>query len=520
MSASTVTSVEPPVSDPHLIDALRADLESARYDVGHLAEVLGPMAVAALDRENGLPAVLAARVSDDPAAVLARLLTLGDPVPHALAGAALPRLGVEGATRLGLVTSDGDLASGAIDLRPIEGGGRAWWLASDRDSSTTGRPVEPDHVLGLGGASRTLAELTVRTPTGRALDLGTGCGVQALTLSTHAGQVTGTDISPRALAYARFNAALNGVSVDWREGSMLEPVAGERFDLVVSNPPFVITPRTGELATYSYRDGGGAGDDLVRDLITSVGDVLAPGGGVQMLGNWEIPRGRRWTERVTEWLDASGLDGWVMQREVLDPAHYAETWLRDGGISPERDRATWEAAAEAWMADFATRQVSGIGFGYVVLRRPASDGGARRHRLEELDGPVGPALGERVASALRVTDLLRGLEDERVLDLAPVVAADVTEERHHLPGEPDPSVILLRQGGGLGRVVRADTLLAAVVGACDGDLTLGQITAGVAVLLDQPVGEVRASVLPGVRGLLVDGQLTLPSQPPIRSSGD
>lgn len=502
--------MEPPRTDPALIERLRADLESARYDVEHLAEAFGPMAVAALERENRLPALLAARRSEDPAATLARLLTLGDEVPHALAEAALPSLRVAGATRLGLVVSDGERVRAAVDLRPIDIGGRAWWLTSDQDSTTTSRPVEPDHVLGLGGASRTLAELTVRGPVSRALDLGTGCGVQALALASHTGSVTATDISARALAYARFNAALNGTEIDWREGSMLEPVAGEQFDLVVSNPPFVITPRSGELETYTYRDGGRSGDDLVRDLITSVSSVLAPGGLVQLLGNWEIRRGQKWTERVRAWLDASGLDGWVIQREVLDPAHYAETWLRDGGISVDRDRPEWEAAAEAWLADFEDRRVAGIGFGYVVLRKPWAAGGTRTHRLEELDGPVGPALGERVAESLRVMDLLAGLDDDAVLDLAPVVAADVTEERHHLPGEPDPSVILLRQGGGLGRVVRADTLLAAVVGACDGDLTLGQITGGVAVLLDAPVGDVRSSVVPAVRDLLVDGQLTLP----------
>ncbi|GAB2604876.1 methyltransferase [Pseudactinotalea suaedae] len=502
--------MNPPVTDHRLLERLRADLEAAHYDVGHLAEVLGATAVAALERENGLPAVLAARATEDPAATLARLFTLADPVPVELAEGALPSLGVEGARRLGLVTGDGESVRAVLDLSPVDIGGQGWWLASDQDSSATASPVLPDHVLGLGGASRTLAELTVRTPVGSALDLGTGCGVQALALSAHAGTVTGTDISPRALAYARFNAALNGMTAQWREGSMLEPVAGEQFDLVVSNPPFVITPRGGALDTYTYRDGGRSGDDLVRDLVTSVGSVLAPGGLVQMLGNWEIPRGRRWTERVREWLDASGLDGWVIQREVLDPAHYAETWLRDGGITAERDRAHWETAAEAWMADFASRQVMGIGFGYLVLRRPLSDDGTRRHRLEELDGPVGPALGQGIATSLRVADLLASLDDGCELDLAPVVATDVTEERHHIPGQPDPSVILLRQGGGLGRVVRADTVLAAVVGACDGELTLGQITGGVAVLLEEGVGEVRAAVLPAIRELLVDGLLTLP----------
>lgn len=499
----------PPLLDPTLIAALRADLENGGYDVGHLAEVLGGMAVAALEREDGLPAVLAARRSDDRAATLARLLTLGDVVPTAAAEAALPKLGVDGAHALGLVETDGDGVRGVLDLAPADIGGRTWWLASDQDSSTTSRPIDPEHVLGLGGASRTLAELTVRTPVRRALDLGTGCGVQALTLSTHADAVVGTDISARALRFAAFNAALNGVTADWRDGSLLDPVAGERFDLVVSNPPFVITPRTEALATYTYRDGGRAGDDLVRDLVVSVGDVLEPGGLVQMLGNWEIGRGRLWTERIREWLDASGLDGWVIQREVLDPAHYVETWLRDGGIVAERDRTTWEAAATAWLADFAARDVEAIGFGYLILRRPTADR-PLRHRLEELAGPVGPALGEQVALALRVVDLLASLDDDALLALAPVVAPDVTEERHYRPGSADPSVILLRQGGSFGRLIRADTVMAAVVGACDGELTLGQITAGVAVLLDAPIGELRSGVVPALRELLVDGLLTIP----------
>ncbi|MBE9941413.1 methyltransferase, partial [Cellulosimicrobium cellulans] len=242
-----------------------------------------------------------------------------------------------------------------------------------------------------GGASLTLAQVTVRTPVGRVLDLGTGCGIQALHAARHARAVVGTDISRRALGFAAFNAALDAAfdeasgpaagaaphgpatgRVELREGSMLEPVAGERFDLVVSNPPFVITPRAagGALPDYEYRDGGRSGDDLVRDLVTGVGAVLEPGGVAQLLGNWEHRRGVPWDERVGAWLDEAGLDGWVVQREVLDPAEYAETWIRDGGTTPEREPAAWAAAYGAWLDDFAARDVEAVGFGIVTLRRP------------------------------------------------------------------------------------------------------------------------------------------------------
>src|SRR5690606_23524613 len=102
------------------------------------------------------------------------------------------------------------------------------------------------------------------------------------------------------------------------------------------------------LGDYEYRDGGRAGDDLVRDLVTEVGGVLAPGGVAQMLVNWEQSSGAPWADRVGAWLDVAyeryGLDGWVIQRELVDPAQYAETWIRDGGTTPDREPEAWVAA--------------------------------------------------------------------------------------------------------------------------------------------------------------------------------
>lgn len=518
--AGTPSAAAPPapVVVPALVDALRADLTAAAYTVEHVDDLLGPVAAAALARSEALPALRATDPgtgAQDPAAVLTRAFVLGAPVPAAALDAALPTLGAQGAQRLGLVDVTGASARPLVDLRPYAAtdgaGDAAWWVASDLGELATGGALRTDHVLGVGGASLTLAQATVRDPRARVLDLGTGCGVQALHAARHAEHVVATDVSPRALAFAHLTTALAGLGADrveLRTGSMLEPVAGETFDLVVSNPPFVITPRGADVPAYDYRDGGRAGDDLVRDLVTGVGAVLAPGGVAQLLANWEVRDGEQWHERIGAWVDASGLDAWVVLRDQQDPAQYAETWIRDGGTTPA-DRATWHARYGAWLDDLASRDVASVGFGIVTLRRPVA-GAPTLRRLEQQTGPVRPPLGPVIADGLAAHDAVTRLTAEDLAGLRLTVAPDVTEERYLEPGALDPRVVLLRQGRGFGRTVQAGTALAAFVGACDGELTAGQIVHALGALLEVPAADVAADVLPTVRGLLTDGLLTLP----------
>ncbi len=511
-------SVAVPRTDLPLLDALRADLTAADFTVVAVERLLGPVAAAALHREEPVPALRATAASTDPVATLVRVLLLGRRAPRRALDAALPTLGTDGAASLGLVETAGsspdDEVRPLVDLRPytaVDGGGEVdWWIASDLGELATGTALRTDHVLGVGGASTTLAQVTVRSPRRRVLDLGTGCGIQALHATRHADAVVGTDISARALAFAHLNAALAGVGdrVTLRSGSMLEPVAGERFDLVVSNPPFVITPRDADVPAYEYRDGGRAGDAIVRELVEGVGAVLEPGGVAQLLGNWEVRRGESWDERIGSWVDASGLDAWVVQRELQDPAEYAETWIRDGGTTPDRDRDAWARRYGAWLDDFASRDVEAVGFGIVTLRRPLDDAAPRLRRLEEVTGTVVQPLGPVIDAALAAHDRLAGWSDEELAAQRLVVAPDVTEERYLTPGDVDPQVVLLRQGGGFGRTVQVGTALAGFVGACDGDLTAGQIIGALGALLEVEADAVAADVLPSARGLLTDGLLT------------
>jgi len=497
---------------------LRLDLDG--WTVDAIAELVGERAVRALDREQLVPARLAARADGSRASLLTRLFALGDTLTVAEVSRALPTLGLEGAVASGLVlvgderreahdpqahdpdsrhadAGGSDAVRAAVDLRPYESD-RQWWVASDLGESVTGHRLAEDHVLGIGGASLTLASITMRRPVGRVLDLGTGCGIQALHAATHAESVVATDISQRALACAAFNAALNEVALDLRLGSMLEPVEGEQFDLVVSNPPFVITPPGAP--SFEYRDGGMAGDGIVGSLVSNVGSVLAPGGVAQMLGNWEIRDG--WSDRIEEWIAASPvpLDAWVIQRDLLDAAEYAETWLRDAGVVPERGRAEFDAAYEAYLADFDRRGVKGIGFGMVLLRRAV--GAPTLRRLEEFEGPLPTPMGPHLLAAMDAHDWLEATNDAELLDARLTAAPDVTRETYGRALAADPEHILIRRGGSFGRAVRADTALAGFVGACDGELAVGQILAGLGAL-----GVEAGHLPPAVRDLVRDGFL-------------
>ena len=493
-----------PVVDHALLALLRTDLIAARFTVTGVTEALGPMASAALAREHPLPAERVTADSTDPCAALIRLFTLGSPVDLSDVVSALPNIGIDGLLALGLARLEGDGLVAICDLRPYAADDQDWWVASDLAELATGEPLAPDHVLGIGGASTTLATWTPHRRVERALDVGTGSGVQALHLSRCAEQVVVTDLSERALAYAAFNAALNRVHWDIRRGSMLEPVAGETFDLIVSNPPFVITPRDGSVPLFEYRDGGVAGDAIVADLVAGIGACLAPGGIAQLLGNWEIARDADWRERVGRWVAESGLDAWVVQREVQDPAQYAETWARDGGH--HAGTAEFQVMYAAWLDDFASRDVVGVGFGVITLHKPTSD----RERfvdLVDVRGPVGSAMGTTIAAGLEARIRLAEMTDEEALEVAWAAPTDVIVEHHLRPGSSEPEAVTAVQGGGLRLRVPLDTYAAAYLGVADGSLTAAQALTAIAALLEEDVKGVRQRVVPMLRYLVANGFL-------------
>lgn len=481
-------------------------------------------------------------------AVLTALFMLGEPVGAAALETALPRTGVAGALAIGLVVPT-QSASGeqryapAVDLRPHEAedahGSVRWWVASDLGELVTGQALAPDHVLGIGRAGLTLAALTPRKPVETALDLGVGCGIQTLYLLRHVRQVVATDISTRALEFTAFNVALAGVDsarVQLRQGNLLEPVAGQRFDLIVSNPPFVITPpsvRQAGLPLMEYRDAGGP---ILPALVRGLEDHLNPDGVAVMLGNWEHREGTSWRTSVNQWIGKS-LDAWIIQREVQDPVEYAAMWLRDGGLTPERSGVAFENALAAWQEDFNSRQVSGVGMGYLVFHAPsvAATSGPGGTALEGQAAPEEPAsdtaapgavvepwrvleevptsgqgaLGEHVAQVIAAHEALRGLDDAQVAALKLRTASGLSKEEALTP-TPVPTAPVIRQAEGFGRVIAVGMPEVALLSASDeGLLTVAQIAAAVASLTSEDQAAVLADMVAATRTFAHAGMVTI-----------
>ena len=479
---------------------LRAALVSADFTYDAVAELLGPLAHDALARNETVPGLR--RTGDgSPLSTLVRLFLLQVPVPAAHAERALPGLVDRMAAEGLLEQSVGEVAA-RLDVRPYATDDDHLWVVSDLTPGLDGAPqrVGPDHVLGISPASTSLAQLTIREPVARALDLGTGCGVQALHLARHAQTVVATDVNARALRLTRFNAALNDVEdrIDVRDGSFFEPVRDERFDLIATNPPFVISPATGERLVY--RDSGLPGDRVVEDIVRAAPGHLTDGGWCQVLANWVIERDRPWDERLATWL-TDEVDALVVQREVLDPAAYVELWLKDAGHHPSTGSVRMEEyhqRYDTWLQWFDEQRIEAVGFGWVHLHRT---GGGRRELLEwpyDVEQPIAPAIaawGAAVHADAGPSARLRLRPDVRQETLGPV-------------GAEDPETIVLRQQTGLRRARTADTVVAGLVGACDGDLTVGQILDALAQILDLDQQATREDYLPVVADLVREGFLT------------
>ena len=477
------------------IARLRAALTEADYSSTGIARLIGDGAVEAV-RRNDFRALLRATAEAGRLATLTRLFIAGQTEPVAAVAAALEPLSLDAALTAGLIEAYGDGLHAAVDLDIY--GEPDWWVLSDVDVESRPGPLRADHVLGIGNAATTLAGATVRRPVGTALDLGTGCGIQSLHLSTHAGRVTATDLSGRALRFAATTAALNGLEWELLAGDLTVPVTGRRFDLVVSNPPFVVGPPT---TRYTYRDSGRSGDAICAELAAAAPALLTEGGTMQYLANWLHVRGEDWQDRVAGWVAGTGCEAWITQREVSDPVEYVRLWLRDASepFDPAR--------AQAWLDWFDAAKVEAIGFGLVTLRR--TEHIDPTVRIEELRQQIEPPLGTHVADWLTTQDWLRAHSGPSLLDIR-YRRADglrLTQEAGHDGDDWAVERQILQQTGGLRWAEEVDPLVLNLVSGADGTVTARAQLAVLAGAYETPEPALAAMAGPIVAHLVERGFL-------------
>jgi methylase of polypeptide subunit release factors len=458
------------------IHRVRDLFEQAGYTVDGVRNLLGPVAGAALARDEIVPALRVTR-SGTPLEILVRLFWLQVPVPATA-------LHFDDLIALGLAERDGDEVRARLHVEPVEST-PCGYVVSDLKARPGAARLRTDHVVGQGGASANLAQLVVHKPVENFLDLGTGSGVQAVHLAGRAQRITATDLHPRALKLAELSFGLSGIEAELLAGDLFAPVEGRTFDLIVSNPPFVISPDR----RFGYRESGLRGDELCRRLVREAPPHLAEDGWCQLLANWLHVDGEDWQERVTSWID--GVDGWVVQRDVQDPAEYAELWLRD---SCEAGTPEYRARYDAWLEYFERQKVTGIGFGWINLHRS----GGEDVRVEELRHAVDQPVGNYVENLLRGRPEITPATTLRT-------AEGIVQEQIGPPGAEDPERIVLRQTHGLRRAAQVGTVEAALAGACDGDLPLAPLLGAIAEITGEAPDAVRAHAEAVLPDLVADG---------------
>ncbi len=480
----------PPVPSVDSAPALRSALLDSGYTASAISELLGPVAERALARGEPAAARRAASGLTE-LETLIRLFLLAEPVAEVDAETALGGNGLGSGVLL--PDEERGVVRAALDIRPY---GDDWFVASDLRPPAGAAPLDPEAVVGIGSASVTLVTATPRPDVRTALDLGTGCGVQALHLAAAGAAVTATDKSERALDMAALTAALSDVELDLIAGDLFEPVDGQTFDQVVANPPFVIGPHR-----FTYRDSGATADELTAQVVRSSAEHLNPGGTATLLGSWLVVAGQDWRERLRGWLP-DGCDALVLLREVLDPAEHVALWLADSdeGLDAEAP----DGVAEAWLADLEQQEAEGVAYGLVLLRRLSDPAATPAVALLDLrPEPESPA-GPRLQGWLDRVEALRSVE----LGQVRVAKADgLWLQRGYVADDDGWTTASVRLGApsALPSTVDVNELVVALVKECEPELPLAAVLDLVAAGTGNP--RLAEDALPALRSLLDAGIL-------------
>ncbi len=419
-------------------------LRALEYDGDTIAGLIGEDAVGG-EREDVI--VAERRLSESPLETVIRLLYLQLPVAARRLESGLADALV--ATRL--VSRQGEQLVPQSRVVPVED----VLLASDGFTRDADDP--PDYVATYTPTARTCDLLTPRVRCDRALDVGTGSGIHALLAAEHAKHVVAVDVNERALAYTRLNAALNGLdNVECRTGSLFEPVAGESFDLITCNAPYVVSPEQ----RWTYRDSSFHGDGITAHVVEAAAAHLAGGGYVTLLGSWLIVDEDDPESRPATWARGTGCDAWILTSIESDPLEHAASW----NASFFADKETYEEALERWTRYLGDLEARGVGEGAILLHRGAGRPGLR---VDEIDEDTLEPAADQIRRAFTNRERLARL-DIRQARLKRTMSLRLEAEI----GRKRAEVVL---DGGTGSILPTTRAAAGVLERLDGKRTLRQL---------------------------------------------
>jgi SAM-dependent methyltransferase len=337
-------------------------------DVGYVSETLLKVGILSASGTATLPfhELLNRCQGDIPLVILFRLFALGQAEPARDVAAALAQINIVDLIEAGILVAAGDRVRASAAIMPLG----ELYICRDFSSSMTGLPPRDDQVLPVGGASVLTDALAVRSPGQLVLDLGCGQGVHMLAARRHASRVIGTDINPRALNFSCMNGMLNQplddakvAPCEVREGSFFEPVEEyrNRFDLIISNPPFVLTPDSDRVGFTS----GLRGDDTTKVLLSQAPDYLSEGGWFVAPTCWYHHDPYDVYTRPRSWIEGRGCDVFIARVRTYHPRDYAWKWAKE--CNPETEPT--ENELDRWAAMFESLDAYVVTFGFIVARK-------------------------------------------------------------------------------------------------------------------------------------------------------
>ncbi|HWQ55629.1 MAG TPA: methyltransferase [Bryobacteraceae bacterium] len=489
----------PRVPSPEEARSLRRAFAECGYNDSSLVAKLGGVELPT-PRSRTLPRMVRLTAGGTPLDTLARLFLFSMPVPEEAARAALGASALEIACRLELVQAEGSEVAATAVVHPYGD----LLIAYDLPAQHLG--AAPDVVMGISASTMDLARFTVRRRARNTLDIGTGCGFHAFLAAEHATQVYAVDYSRRAVAFANFNTALNGLgNVECLYGDRFEPVRGRRFDMIVGNLPFVIAPSS----RFLYRDGGMELDGFARGVLREAAECLEDDGLCQIICDWVHIEGQDWKERLRSWFDGTGCDAWIVRLSTAKPLLYAETWLRE---TEHEDPAETARTFEEWATYYERHRVERISTGLIAMRRAPG----RRNWLHLDDWPnhLPEDFSGRVSRGIALCDFLRDAEDRDGLLGARLT---VNPEVRLLTGNqwsPDGWRVLEARVGieswpGHEGAINPNVLH--LLTMLDGERTLRDCVSALAVRLHGSFEQVAEACLPVVREL-IEGAYLLPRE--------